>query len=112
VDAVVDASGVPAAIAAAAPRLRPGGVLVLLGLGDAPIPPVPPGVRVRGSFAFRRAEFDRSAGLIASGRVRLSGAVTHRFGLADVARAIDTAAHDPAAVKVVVAPADDQKETA
>lgn len=104
VDALLDASGVPAAIAAASGRVVPGGTVVLLGLGDVPLEGLAPAVRVRGSFAFTPQDFTRAVRLIASGAVRLGSAVSHRFALEDLAQAIETAAGDPAAVKVAVLP--------
>lgn len=107
VDAVLDTSGAPEAIAAGCARLRPGGPLVLVGLGDRPLPPLPPDVSVRGAFAFTSDDFLRSARLIEAGAVRLGPAVSHAFALADTGRAIATAAEDPSAVKVLVTPAQD-----
>lgn len=105
VDVVFDASGVPDAIAAGCARLRPGGPLVLVGLGDRPLPPLPADVAVRGAFAFTADDFLRSVRLIEAGTVRLGRAVSHVFALDDTGRAIETAADDPSAVKVLVTPA-------
>jgi len=105
VDVVLDASGVPAAIAAGAARLEPGGALALVGLGDGALPPLPAGVRVRGAFAFTPRDFLRSARLIERGAVRLAAAVSHTYPLHETGRAIEAAAHDDAALKVVVRPA-------
>ena len=105
VDAVLDASGVPAAIAAGCARLTPGGALVLVGLGDGELPPLPAGVDVRGAFAFTPRDFVRSARLIERGAIALSAAVSHTFPLHETGRAIEVAAHDEAALKVVVRPA-------
>jgi 2-desacetyl-2-hydroxyethyl bacteriochlorophyllide A dehydrogenase len=106
-DAVLDASGAPAAIAAGCARLAPGGTLVLVGLGDGALPPLPPGIRVRGAFAFTPRDFLRSARLIESRAVRLADAVSHSFPLHETGRAIETAAHDAAALKVIVRPQPD-----
>ncbi len=104
VDVVLDASGHAGAIAAAARRVVPGGRVVLVGLGDQPLPDLPADVAVHGAFAFTADEFVRAARLIDSGRVRLGSAVSHRFGLANTGRAIATAAGDERAIKVVVVP--------
>lgn len=103
-DVVLDASGHGAAIAAAADRVVPGGTVVLVGLGESEVPDVPPGVGVRGAFAFTAEEFVRAARLIEAGTVRLGGAVSHRFGLDETGEAIATAAEHEDAVKVVVVP--------
>jgi L-idonate 5-dehydrogenase len=105
VDAAFDASGVPAAIAASAARVRPGGAVVLLGLTDAAVPAMPPGVRLRGSFAVTPEEFKRAVELIEARAVRLGAAVTHRFGLGSAREALLTAAQDERAGKVALDPA-------
>jgi threonine dehydrogenase-like Zn-dependent dehydrogenase len=104
VEVVLDTSGSAQAIADAASRLVAGGRLVLVGLGRAPVPDVPPCVLVRGSFAFSVREFARAAHLIDSGLVRLGAMISHSFGLDNTAEAIETAAKEVSALKVVVAP--------
>ncbi|MCU1536420.1 MAG: hypothetical protein JWP82_771 [Humibacillus sp.] len=58
---------------------------------------------VKGSFAQVNC-MDRSLAMLRSGRVRTEGLITHRFGLDDYGRALDTLAHDPTSLKVVLEP--------
>jgi L-iditol 2-dehydrogenase len=104
VDVVLDASGASVAASTAVSRLGPGGRLVLVGLGDGPVPDLPAGVPALGAFAFTPREFLLAARLIESGRVRLGGAISHWLGLDDTAAAIELAASDPTALKVVIRP--------
>ena len=103
VDVLLDSSGVPAAVAAAVPALLPPGPAVLVGVTAGAVQ-VPGGVEVRGAFGYRAADFARAADLINSGAVRLGGAVTHEYGLPDLAEAMRTVRHDPRAGKVVIKP--------
>ena len=104
VEAVYDTSGVARAIHQAIPHLRPGGGAVLLGLGDTPLEVESLPVRMRGSFAYKDADFAHAAALINSGAVRLGDLVTHRFALEHIAEAITAAATGEDAVKVTVNP--------
>lgn len=58
---------------------------------------------VKGSFAQVNC-MDRSLAMLRSGRVSTEGLITHRFPLADYGAALDTLAHDPRSLKVVVVP--------
>ncbi|HVM13787.1 MAG TPA: alcohol dehydrogenase catalytic domain-containing protein [Egibacteraceae bacterium] len=103
-DAVVDSSGVPAALVAALQWLKPGARAVLLGLGDRPVPwPVGP-VELVTSFAYTDDDFRAAVDHIVSRRVRLGRLVTHRYGLADTADAIRASAREPGVVKAAVFP--------
>jgi threonine dehydrogenase-like Zn-dependent dehydrogenase len=108
VEAVYDTSGVAWAIHQAIPHLRPGGGVVLLGLGDIPLEAESLPVRMRGSFAYQDADFAHSTSLINSGAIRLGDLVTHRFALDRVAEAITAAAAGQDAVKVTVNPSGTQ----
>lgn len=87
-DALIDASGVPEAIAAAGALLAPTAPVVLLGLGDVPVPWPLGGRRVIGAFAYRESEFAHSVESIVSGAARLNELVTHRFGLDEGSQAL------------------------
>ncbi|QNO38323.1 alcohol dehydrogenase catalytic domain-containing protein [Protaetiibacter sp. SSC-01] len=103
-DALVDASGVPAAVRAALPFLRGGAPVVMVGLNDDPIA-FPCGDHpVRGSFAYLQKDFVRSVELIASGEVRLSHLVTDRLGLDRAADALRGPAAGDATVKAAIVP--------
>ncbi len=58
---------------------------------------------VKGSFAQVNC-MERSLAMLRSGRVRTEGLITHRFPLAGYGDALDTLAHDPTSLKVVVEP--------
>jgi 2-desacetyl-2-hydroxyethyl bacteriochlorophyllide A dehydrogenase len=102
--AAVDTSGSPAAVSRAADALEPGGRLVLVGLGDEPVPwPVGP-VDVVGSFAYTDDDFRTAVAYLDGGAVSLARFVTHRFGLSSTGEAIAACADDPSVVKAAVLP--------
>jgi L-iditol 2-dehydrogenase len=107
-DAYIDCSGAPGAIQSAIPFVRPGGTVVLVGMGPDDLQ-VPFNVLQRRELLvtgiFRYANTWPSAIALAStGRVRLDELVTQEFPLASVRDAL-TAGKDPAHVKGVVKPA-------
>jgi 2-desacetyl-2-hydroxyethyl bacteriochlorophyllide A dehydrogenase len=103
-DALVDASGVPAAVQAVLPSLRATAPVVLVGLNDAVVPwPIGPR-RLIGAFGYRDDEFARSVELIASGRVALGRLVTHRFALDAAERALSVPDARDAVVKAALVP--------
>jgi len=107
VDVAIEASGAPAALATALAAVRPGGRVVLLGMG--PDPTVPLGanrvvtreVDVVGSFRFG-PEFARALRLLADG-LDLGPLVTGRRPLADAVDAFAAAADRRTAMKVLLA---------
>lgn len=98
VDAVIDSSGSAAALASVPADLP----LLLVGLGDGPVPW--PRATVHTSFAYSANDFATAVRLVADGAVRLGHLVTHQLPLDEVAAAITASAEDPAAVKVVIIP--------
>jgi len=103
-DAVIDTSGSPSAILGAVAALAPGAPVVLVGLGDAPVPWPIGSHDVVASFAYTDGDFAAAVAHIVAGRVRLGSFITHRFGLAATGDAIAASAMDPAVVKAVVDP--------
>ena len=103
-DAVVDASGVPDAVMAGLHLLKPGAPVVLVGLGDQSVPWPLGDHPLVGAFAYRDDEFARAVASIASGAVRLGELVTHRFDLADGARALSPPAPGDGLVKAALVP--------
>ncbi|MGS0687664.1 NAD(P)-dependent alcohol dehydrogenase [Nakamurella sp. GG22] len=107
VDAAIDCSGAPPAIAQAIRAVRPAGRLVLVGMGADEIT-LPLGliqgreITVTGTFRYANT-YPTAIALAASGRVELDRMVTSRYGLEDAERALSLDA-DPAAMKVVVLP--------
>ena len=107
-DALLDASGVPAAVAAVVPLLRPTAPVVLVGLSDAPVPAGLGARRLTGAFGYRDADFARSVELIASGAVSLAHLVTHRFSLHDADRALSAPLPQDNVVKAAIVPSSDR----
>lgn len=100
----IDTSGRAAAVGAAMKVLEPGGRLVLVGLGDDPVPMPQRGIDVVGSFAYTDDDFRTAVELVVSGRISLGSLVTHHYTLADTGAAIAASAADPHVIKAVVVP--------
>lgn len=107
VDAVIETAGTPEAVNIALEVVRPGGRIVLTGLPHAPTPVrffavVRREVTLIGSMIYQD-EFADAMRLVASGDVRTTPLITHRFALDEIGRAF--AVHeDPSAIKVAVVP--------
>jgi len=104
VDAVIDTSGSASAIAATSQLVRPGGRLVLVGLGGSPLPWPPGPFDVTTSFAYDDSDFGLAVEHIVSGRVRLGRFLTHTFGLDQTGAAIEASARDESVIKAAVRP--------
>src|SRR6266550_2540236 len=106
-DAFIDCSGSSAAISAGVRLVRPGGSVVLVGMGADELR-LPLGVVqqreliVTGTFRYANT-WPTAIALVASGRVSLDDLVTGEYGLAEVEQAL-TAGRDPRSVKAVVRP--------
>ncbi len=107
-DVAIEAAGVQAAVDAAVEAVRPGGRVVLAGI------PGEERTSVRASSARRKGltilfvrrmkqTYPRAIALAAAGRVDLRSILTHRFPLAEAARAFELAARREG-LKVVVEP--------
>jgi L-iditol 2-dehydrogenase len=107
-DAAIEAAGVQAAVDAAVESVRPGGRVVLAGI------PSDERTSVRVSSARRKGltivfvrrmkhTYPRAIALADAGRVDLRSVVTHRFPLAEAARAFEVASRRDG-LKVVVEP--------
>ncbi len=106
-EVVLECSGAPPAVRQSVEFVRPGGVVVWVGVGPASseFPTLTVGLReidVRGLFRYRHT-WPVAIELVSSGRVNLRPLVTHRFGLPQVLDAFETTrtARD-GAIKVVV----------
>jgi 2-desacetyl-2-hydroxyethyl bacteriochlorophyllide A dehydrogenase len=104
-EAVVDTSGSTAALRVPVALLRPGGRLVLVGLGDQEVPWPLPAADLVTSFAWDDDDFSTAVRHLVSGEVRLAPYVSHRYPLADTGAAITASASDPTVIKAVVYPA-------
>lgn len=110
-DIVIETSGSPAATASVLDLVRKEGKVALIGFAkDLPALPVVP-VMLKTLTVFGiggnggRGQYERSLELVHTGRIDLEPMVTHRFALADIAEAFETAtAKTGGAVKVVVSP--------
>lgn len=108
VDAFVDASGAPAAVAAGIGSLRPGGRAVLVGMGadtmDLPVSMIQNReIILTGVFRYANT-WPTATRLVSAGAVDLDSMVTARFGLEEIAAALD-ADRRVGHIKAVVYPA-------
>lgn len=107
VDAVLECSGVAAAIDWSVRRAAPAATVVLIGMGgrlDVPLDLVQARELVlTGVFRYAHA-YPAAIALAASGAVRLDDLVTSRHDLEDVEDALLAAERDPAALKAAVYP--------
>lgn len=107
VDAFVDASGAAAAVRSGFGEVRPGGVVVLVGMGASEIPLPITTIQnneliVTGVFRYANT-WPTAIELVASGKVDLDALVTGRFGLDRVSEALNSTG-DSATMKSVVTP--------
>lgn len=107
-DVFVDASGAPPAIQTGIRAVKPGGRVVLVGMGaDDVLLPVSliqnREIELTGIFRYTNT-WPLAINLVASGLVDLDSLVTHRFGLDDVEKALLTGGTDPHAIKSVIIP--------
>jgi len=103
-EVVIDTSGSTAALRVPVTLLRPGGRLVLVGLGDQEVPWPLPAADLVTSFAWNEDDFATAVRHLVSGEVRLASFVSHRYSLAETGAAIAASAGDPAVIKAVVYP--------
>jgi L-iditol 2-dehydrogenase len=109
VDALIECSGHPAALAAGIGALRPAGTAVLVGMGPSAEGTVPlQTVQTReiwltGTFRYANT-YPTAIALAASGRVDLEAIVTGHFALDDAEAAMKATREDPGTVKPMVRP--------
>jgi len=105
-DVALEASGNPAALRSALDVVRPGGVIVQMGLGgDMTLPMnmvVAKELELRGTFRFHE-EFAWAVEFIASGRIDVTPILTDVFPLVEADRAFELAADRNRAMKVQLA---------
>lgn len=101
-----ECSGVAKALAAAVPALRPGAIIMQLGLGGDMTLPVQAmtarEIELRGSFRFHE-EFFTAVKLMQGGRIDVKPLITQTFPLSDALRAFDTASDRSQAIKAQIA---------
>jgi L-iditol 2-dehydrogenase len=95
-DVVFEASGQPDAVDVAVALARPGGTVVMLGIPDEDETRFVASVARRKGLTLRLVRrsvprYEQALRVIASGRIRLDGLVSHRFTLAEAAAAFELA---------------------
>ena len=109
VDALIECSGHPAALAAGVAAVRPAGTAVIVGMGpeeDATVPLSLIQAReiwLTGTFRYANT-YPTAIALAAEGRVDLEAIITGRYELADAEAALNAGREDPANVKAMVMP--------
>jgi L-idonate 5-dehydrogenase len=103
IDVHLECSGAPAALAAGVTCLRPGAILVQLGLGgDMTVPMqamTAKEITLRGSFRFH-SEFAKAVEMMQSGLIKVDPLITHSFDIAEAGEAFETASDRSRAMKV------------
>lgn len=109
-DVAIDATGAVGLVEGLPSLVREGGTVLVYGMcGEeqrvswSPYDIFRRELTVKGSFAQVNC-FERSLGMLRSGRIRSHGLLTHRFALEDYGRALDAVRSDPTCLKAVVAP--------
>lgn len=104
-DVLFECSGVAAALASTIPTLRPGAIIMQLGLGGDMTLPVQAmtakEIELRGSFRFH-AEFFTAVAMMQGGRLDVSPLITQTLPLPDAVAAFDLASDRSQAIKVQI----------
>ena len=107
-DYVVEATGSPEIGGICVPLTASGGTVLIYGVTKhadrfavSPYDIFQREITVRGSFA-EVTSFTSSIATLRSGRVKTDGIISHRFGMDEYGRALETLASDPTAHKVLV----------
>jgi len=110
IDYLLEASGSVAAIREAASLVRSGGTMNVVGIYEAPVPNydmadlVLRDITLVGSVASPNA-YEGTLRLLGAGRIRTAPCISHRFPLAEVARAFDVQQQSPATrLKILLHP--------
>jgi L-iditol 2-dehydrogenase len=109
VDALIECSGHPAALADGIAAIRPAGTAVIVGMGPGDTAEVPLSliqnreIWLTGTFRYANT-YPTAIALAASGRVDLRAIVTGRYPLDDAEAALRAGRADSASVKVMVLP--------
>lgn len=105
-DVLFECTGAPVALAGAVPALRPGAVIMQLGLGGDMTLPVQAmtakELQLRGSFRFHE-EFHTGVALMQKGLIRVDPLISHTLPLSRAVEAFELAADRRRAMKVQIA---------
>ncbi|WP_299031606.1 L-idonate 5-dehydrogenase [uncultured Sulfitobacter sp.] len=103
IDVHLECSGAAPALASGVACLKPGGMLVQLGLGgDMTVPMqamTAKEITLRGSFRFH-SEFATAVAMMQSGLIQVDPLITHSFAISDCVNAFETASDRSRAMKV------------
>lgn len=104
-DVLFECSGVAAALASAVPAMRPGAIVMQLGLGgDMTLPMQAMTAKeldLRGSFRFH-SEFWTAVDMMQTGRLDVTGLITHDFAVDDAEAAFQMASDRSQAIKAQI----------
>lgn len=104
-DVLFECSGAQVALTSAVPAMRPGGIIVQLGLGGDMTLPVQAmtakELQLRGSFRFHK-EFFTAVGLMQSGRIDVKPLITQTVPLSDAENAFRLASDRTKAIKAQI----------
>ncbi len=109
VDALIECSGHPQALADGIAAIRPAGTAVIVGMGPGTTAEVPLAliqnreIWLTGTFRYANT-YPTAIALAAAGRVDLKALVTGRYGLDETEAALRAGREDPASVKPIVTP--------
>jgi len=101
---VIDTSGSRVALASVVNAAAVGIDLTLVGLGSDPLPAIPRGGKVRGSFGYHAVDFLDARDLIVDGRIRLGSLVTRTWPLTEIQEAFETASDSTDIIKAAIVP--------
>ena len=109
IDVVIEAAGAIQTVELAVEVVRPGGVIVLVGLphGTVSIPPtriVRKEIEIRGSIIYSYDDFRQSVRLISEGMIDVDSLITHKFPLKDIGKAFDVLTTERKGIKIIVKP--------
>lgn len=104
-DVLFECSGVAAALASTIPAMRPGGIIMQLGLGGDMTLPVQAmtakELELRGSFRFH-AEFFTAVDMMKAGRIDVKPLITHEYAIDDAVEAFEMASDRSQAIKTQI----------
>jgi len=109
IDVVIEAAGATQTIELAIEVVRPGGMIVLVGLphGTVRIPPtriVRKEIEIQGSIIYSYDDFRQSIWLIREGMIDVDSLITHKFPLKEIGKAFDVLTTARKGIKVIVKP--------
>jgi L-iditol 2-dehydrogenase len=108
-DVAIECTGVGPSLGACVERVRRGGRIVLVGMGDLAVSLRQVQIKeldVVGVYRYCNT-YAAALQLVASGAIDLKPMVTHHFGLDEITQAFETLRDDPTAIKIMIHPTAD-----